>query len=303
MPEHNVVFTATTDGTVTPDECTYTVVYHYVDRDGNEETETDPKDRPSTAGTPVSRLYNTDRTSYNGSTYIFDRAELNDVEIIDGETLQAGHNSIDVYYDIDELGPDDEPDGTPDKDQIVFTYVSADGSMGSVNLEKEVVTRDQTGMASPTGAVATAEEGYEFVEWTDDYYHSTDTDAGMEYLAGLPYDEDTTFTAYFQKVGEEPVNTISVIFLAENGTFSNGQTTYTAIVEVNADGEYRLAEGDILEATPDTGYGDPSWTCNYEDCDAPKIGDPVEDWDLFVVTFHPAGAVPTQVTVTYAWAR
>uniref|UniRef100_UPI003A90986A InlB B-repeat-containing protein n=1 Tax=Dysosmobacter welbionis TaxID=2093857 RepID=UPI003A90986A len=228
MPEHNVVFTATTDGTVTPDECTYTVVYHYVDRDGNEETETDPKDRPSTAGTPVSGLYDTNRTSHSDSTYIFDRAELNNVEIIGGETLQAGHNSIDVYYDIDELGPDDEPDGTPDKDQIVFTYVSADGSMGSVNLEKEVVTRDQTGRASPTGAVATAEEGYEFVEWTDDYYHRTDTDAGMEYLAGLPYDEDTTFTAKFQKAGEEPGNTISVIFLAENGTFSNGQTTYTA---------------------------------------------------------------------------
>lgn len=136
--------------------------------------------------------------------------------------------------------------------------------MGFVNPEKEVVTRDQTGMASPTGAVATAEEGCEFVEWTDDYYHNTDTNAGMKYLAGLPYDEDTTFTAKFQKAGEEPGNTISVIFLAENGTFSNGQTTYTAIVEVNADGKYRLAEGDILEATPDTGYGDPSWTCNYE---------------------------------------
>ena len=302
MPEHNVVFTATTDGTVTPDECTYTVVYHYVDRDGNEETETTPENESSTTGTPVSGLYDTDRTSYNGSTYIFDRAELNNVEIIGGETLQAGHNSIDVYYDIDELGPDDEPDGTPDKDQIVFTYVSADHAMGFVSLEKEVVTRDRTGMASPTGAVATAEEGCEFVEWTDDYYHRTDTNAGMKSLAGLPYDEDTTFTAKFQKAGEEPGNTISVIFLAENGTFSNEQTTYTAIVEVNADGKYRLAEGDILEATPDTGYGDPSWTYNYEDCDAPKIGDPVEDWDLFVVTFHPAGVVPTQVTVTYAWA-
>ena len=86
MPANDVVFTATTDGTVTPDECTYTVVYHYVDRDGNEETETDPKDEPSAAGTPVSGLYDTDRTSYNSSTYIFDRAELNDVEIVGGET-------------------------------------------------------------------------------------------------------------------------------------------------------------------------------------------------------------------------
>lgn len=59
-------------------------------------------------------------------------------------------------------------------------------------------------------------------------------------------DEDTTFTAKFQKAGEEPGNTISVIFLAENGTFSNEQTTYTAIVEVNADGKYRLAEGRYL---------------------------------------------------------
>ena len=97
MPANDVVFTATTDGTVTPDECTYTVVYHYVDRDGREETETDPKDEPSAAGTPVSGLYDTDRTSYNSSTYIFDRAELNDVEIVGGETLQAGHNTIDVY--------------------------------------------------------------------------------------------------------------------------------------------------------------------------------------------------------------
>ena len=49
------------------------------------------------------------------------------------------------------------------------------------------------------------------MEWTDDYYHRTDTNAGMKSLAGLPYDEDTTFTAKFQKAGEEPGNTISVI--------------------------------------------------------------------------------------------
>ena len=308
MPNHNVVFTATTDGTVTPSDCTYTVVYHYVARDGSEATQTDPADAPSTANTPVSGLYDTNRTTYENSTYIFDRAELNGSLIYgynDVEILVPGHNTIDVYYDIDELGPDDGPDEVPDKDQIVFTYVSADSFMGSVSLDKEVVTRNEkTGMASPTGAAATANESYEFVQWTDSYYGSTDTDAEMESLAALFYSEDTTFTAYFQKAGEEATDTISVIFLAENGTFSNGQTTYTATVEaskVNDKDVYLLASDDLLEATPDTGYSDPTWTLNYEDCDAPHIGDPVADWDLFVVTFHPVEVIPTQIEVIYEW--
>ena len=308
MPNHNVVFTATTDGTVTPSDCTYTVVYHYVARDGSEATQTDPADAPSTANTPVSGLYDTNRTTYENSTYIFDRAELNRSLIYgynDVEILVPGHNTIDVYYDIDELGPDDGPDEVPDKDQIVFTYVSADSFMGSVSLDKEVVTRNEkTGMASPTGAAATANESYEFVQWTDSYYGSTDTDAEMESLAALFYSEDTTFTAYFQKAGEEATDTISVTFLAENGTFSNGQTTYTATVEaskVNDKDVYLLASDDLLEATPDTGYSYPTWTLNYEDCDAPHIGDPVADWDLFVVTFHPVEVIPTQIEVIYEW--
>ncbi len=86
---------------------------------GMKKQKTDPKGYgPSTAGTPVSGLYNTDRTSHNGSTYIFDRAELNNVEIIGGETLQAGHNSIDVYYDIDGWVPTTKPDGTPTRTRL-----------------------------------------------------------------------------------------------------------------------------------------------------------------------------------------
>ena len=57
MPEHNVVFTATTDGTVTPDECTYTLSCTIMWTEmGMKKQRPIPRMRPSTAGTPVSRL-------------------------------------------------------------------------------------------------------------------------------------------------------------------------------------------------------------------------------------------------------
>ena len=314
MPANDVVFTATTDGgPVTPPvgECTYSVTSHYIDRDGDEiATVPETGIQNGVVGTPVVNLYSiTNDMMSDGREFVYDRATLNGEEIEGTETLSADYNEIDVYYDIDEIDEDDPetpgPDGIPDRDQIVFTYRTEDTlkgvlkeASGSVEEIVLVATKEQNGSAYAPAMTAYANTGYEFDRWEDD--------TGDE--AKLPgyYQEDTTFTAYFKEVesGEQPTDTVSVIFLAENGTF-NGETTYTATVEasVNDAGEveYLLTANDLFEATPDEGYGNPTWTHNYEPCSEPTDGTSVEDWDIFVVTFHPVESVSEQVTVTYQW--
>lgn len=308
MPAHDVVFTAETDGPVVPGECTYSVISHYIDRDGTQVGVVhDTALVSSTIGTPVEGLYRTDNTTFGRQNYVFGRAELNGVEIIGGETLAAGTNTIDVYYDIDDIdryNPDEPgPDGIPDKDQVVFTYQSNDPDLGAVSLIKEVGTKGSNGYAEAPKATALPYGENRFLYWIDDYYEVLDTDAGMKNMPQY-YDEDTTFTAHFEKSPEpETYPDIHVYFEAVNGTFENVGATYTVSVEADKDGNYVLTEGDILTALPfnDLNYEtDGVWTLNSSACEEPVPGTAVEDGDYFVVTFQPKDG-PATVTVSYEW--
>ena len=332
MPANNVVFTATTeDEPVTPpdDDCTYSVTSHYIDRDGNEIASVPETGRqPGTAGTLVTNLYSiTNDTLSDGREFVYDRATLNREPITGSETLDEGYNEIDVYYDIDELGPDDGPDEVPDKDQIVFTYQTADTEMGVLkemlySWDEEtntnvpigevsvaeiviVVTKETSGVyagsAYAPSMPAYANEGYEFDQWKND--------AGDE--AELPgyYNEDTTFTAFFQDPDdpgepEEPLGPITVYFEAVNGTFGNGITDYTVSVMPDEDGDYYLDAGDILAASPyNVQDSTASWTFNGSSCEPPKEGTQVfKNNDTFVVTFSgDEEPEPETVTVSYEW--
>src|SRR5699024_3455270 len=110
-----------------------------------------------------------EKTTYQGQQYLLDKVTFNGVAVNNTETLAEGKNVIDIYYDIDTIGTDDPdgPDDVPDKNQVIFTYESADSTMGTVNLNKVVVTKDSNGMATAPRAAATALEGYTFVKWTE----------------------------------------------------------------------------------------------------------------------------------------
>lgn len=248
MPANNVVFTATTeDEPVTPpdDDCTYSVTSHYIDRDGNEIASVPETGRqPGTAGTLVTNLYSiTNDTLSDGREFVYDRATLNGEPITGSETLDEGYNEIDVYYDIDELGPDDGPDEVPDKDQIVFTYRTDDMEMGvlketqyiwdeetSTDVPVEmpveeivlVVTKESSGeyvgYAYAPIMSAYANTGFVFYQWRDDKGGSTDS-ADMSNRGTLLefYCEDTTFTAFFQNPDdpgepEEPLGSHHRVF-------------------------------------------------------------------------------------------
>ena len=148
---------------------------------------------------------------------------------------------------------------------------------------------------------AYANEGYEFDQWKND--------AGDE--AELPgyYNEDTTFTAFFQDPDdpgepEEPLGPITVYFEAVNGTFGNGITDYTVSVMPDEDGDYYLDAGDILAASPyNVQDSTASWTFNGSSCEPPKEGTQVfKNNDTFVVTFSgDEEPEPETVTVSYEW--
>ena len=300
MPANDVVFTATID------DCSYSVISHYIDRDGTEIASVPETGvQTGTVGTPVAGLFSTTNdTLSDGQKFIFDRATLNGETISGGETLVKGDNYIDVYYDSDEIGPNDGPDDVSDKDQVIFTYQTEDMEKGvlkddSGDVEEIVlvVTKGSDGSAYAPYMPAYANEGYEFDEWRDE----------------LPayYDEDTTFTAYFKTAGEEPEEPrgpILVYFEAVNGCFRNESSgakieTYNVVVMPDENGDYYLAADDMLTAVPYSEPSEASWTFNGEPCEAPEIGTQVyEDGDTFVVKFSDGEEpTPEMVTLRYEW--
>ena len=172
----------------------YTVNHIYVARDGSSLvglSETGMAD----FGTPMSTLFTTDHTTYDGQNYVLDRVENGDC-IIDAD---ATKNYVNVYYDVDELSenPDKAHDDIPDKNQVIFRYVAEAG--GSVGMGMEVVTKTD-GSAKPTGTTAAAAEGYAFDKWICG--EAVDLTAAMETFKATAYTADQTFTAIF---GEDTV--------------------------------------------------------------------------------------------------
>ncbi len=303
MPAHDVVFTATTQAQT---DTTYQVIYHYVARDGSEGTDSYGAQNGE-IGALVSGLYSaSEKTTYQGQQYLLDKVTFNGVAVNGTETLAEGPNVIDIYYDIDTIGINDPdgPDGEPDKNQVIFTYESADSTMGTVNLNKVVVTKDSNGMATAPQATATPNTGYAFVKWTESSYGKDSSSADM---SGLPleHSKDTWFMAFFETEGgqvdpgPEIYPDIPVYFMAVNGRFPGGD--YTVMVSADENGKYYLSEEDIQTPKEYPGFGPgASWTCNNVACAAPTAGTPVQSGHEFVVTFD-APAQPESYTVTYQW--
>ena len=116
-----------------------------------------------------------------------------------------------VYFDKDEIGTNlenpDNPDGIPDKYQVVFEYRSEDTNRGTVyGTVKEVVTRPQNEDGSynmeapvyPSANVTVSGIGsYSFNNWTD----GSRSYANADEIKAAGFTQSTTFTAQFNYNG------------------------------------------------------------------------------------------------------
>ena len=194
----------------------YEVVKHY---EGLNETAVESTKGTAPYGTGILEMSNVDvlqHETYKDHTYVLVKVDGADKLITNDEA----QNRVDIYYALDEKGGTDptdptNPDGHPDKYQIIFRYVSADETMGTVSVTKEEVHTftDEAGNyidkypISPNGATAQALEGFAFDYWVDT--EGRDYTADMQNMKSQTYLEDTTFTAHFaeDKIGEtDPEN-------------------------------------------------------------------------------------------------
>ena len=127
-------------------------------------------------------------------------------------------------------------DDSAEKDDaktIHVTYVSADDTMGSVDVsgEDSVISED-TGKVNFSGATATANEGYEFVNWTVVEDGETVAVSTEPKLVPVDVTEDTTYTANFR---EEKKKTITITYAAgEGGKVAPGSESFEAGKESEA---------------------------------------------------------------------
>lgn len=98
-------------------------------------------------------------------------------------------------------------DGTPDYQQALIKYVSANTSYGTVNPATEVVTltdmTGNTGTATISGSTASANSGYSFTNWTNTAGLSAVTSAtlGQQTIQNARGGSTYTFTANFTSSG------------------------------------------------------------------------------------------------------
>lgn len=139
-----------------------------------------------------------------------------------------------------------------DAKAIHVTYVSADDTMGSVDVSGEDgAVSEETGKMTFSGATAAANDGYEFVDWTvveDGKTVEVSTEAKL-----VPVDvkEDTTYTANFREKNEK--KTITITYAAgEGGKVTPGSESF----EAGSETEVKLT-GSTAEANE--GYAFLGW--------------------------------------------
>ena len=122
-------------------------------------------------------------------------------------------------------------DGTPDYQQALIKYVSANTSYGTVNPATEVVTltdmTGNTGTATISGSTASANSGYSFTNWTNTAGLSAVTSATLGAQTFTAQGGSTyTFTANFTSSGgsdpgtggSETPDDYTIIFESNGGT-------------------------------------------------------------------------------------
>ncbi len=179
---------------------TYTV--HYIDEDTNLEIA-----EPQIKDTEFEAYINGNDEKIDIEGYAFTHAT--DLYVTDDNES----NIVNVYYSKDEKGNENDPtkpDGKPDKYQVIFTYRLSDASQGTINGGTQDVYEirsraEEDDALAPNAAVTiTPADGYRFAHWQDQngtVYSTT------EALKATSFEDDMTFTAYFETTGgEDPDN-------------------------------------------------------------------------------------------------
>ena len=148
----------------------YTVHYFY---DGVEDGDSKVEKKDATFGAEIP--YDTTKTTYKEKNYVLDSVEGAGKKV----TETAADNVVNVYYALDEIGPEnpDKPDGVADKYQVTFEFeAEANGVLAEETPAKLVKTLTgidgkyvQVGTASIKAAdnvKAKAHTGYKFDKWT-----------------------------------------------------------------------------------------------------------------------------------------
>lgn len=160
------------------------------------------------------------------SGYTFDGWYLNGEKVT---TFTMPNNDVTLvgYWDEDNWkdgNPDSETggDGTPDRQQALVKYVSADTTMGTVTGNVEVFTLTATnglysGNITAQGDTAVANSGYEFEKWTLSINGGDEADqtllAATEEILFTAYGNYTyVYKAYFKATTPPPTPTYTVTY-------------------------------------------------------------------------------------------
>ncbi len=190
-----------TDFVITYDSQKRTITVFYVDGDGNElmPKYTEKKDYGDSYDVSDKLGEETYKDEETGNNYVKDHVEGDPT----GDSITEDIE-IRVVYELDNIGPNDGPDGIPDKYQAVVTYEAVNGILdGPVkavvtlkNEDGENAKAEDGGVGHLTGAQipsASPNEGYTGGTWTPgtptvDYEIKGNTDFVITYVPEEPED-------------------------------------------------------------------------------------------------------------------